>query len=587
MKVVKRVVSLVVVTLGMCSSPIGAYAQQEVDYETDTIGINADAMPEIIAPANLVPGELIKERFALLQQNIPLVYHEVSHQFVEYFIYKKPEFTQRMMEQKNLYFPIYEKALARYKMPDELKYLSMIESGLNPTIISYAGAGGLWQFMRATGREFGLRQDAYIDERFDPEKSTEAACKYLRQLYSIFGDWEMALAAYNTGPGNVKRAMRRSGGNTFWTIYNALPRQTRSYVPQFVAIMYMMHYGEDHGIKPQNIEYPVAADTMHINGFLDLGTFASLSGVSMEEIKKLNPQLINTVLPDHTRNFVLKVPSQKFAMMSANRLAILDSASKHTAPSVLLASGEDGDYRYVQKRIRHTVRSGETLTSISRKYGVSISEIKSWNRIKGNTLLRGQGLTIVRDIKVAAPKPVETKTAIAKATTEVNKEEKKAATQIAANEATEEEVAEATDDEPAAPVAEEKVAAKVTKPQVTAKPVVHVVRRGETLTGISQRYGVGISELKELNGLSSGKILLGQKLKVSTGGKSANTSTAVASATPAKSSQTVKPVYHTVQRGDTLWTISQRYGLTIDKIKAANKIKGNNIKAGMKLLITG
>jgi membrane-bound lytic murein transglycosylase D len=577
MKVVKRVVSLVVVTLGMCAGLMGAIAQQEVDYETDTLGNMADAMPEIESPTNLVSSELIKGRFALLQKNIPLVYHEVSHQFVEYFIYKKPEFTQRMMEQKNLYFPIYEKALARNKMPDELKYLSMIESGLNPRIISYAGAGGLWQFMRATGREFGLRQDAYIDERFDPEKSTEAACKYFRQLYSIFGDWEMALAAYNTGPGNVKRAMRRSGGTTFWTIYNALPRQTRSYVPQFVAIMYMMHYGEDHGIVPQNIEYPTVSDTLHINGFLDLATFASLSGVSMEEIQKLNPQIINTVLPDHTRNFVLKVPSQKFAIMSPNRLAILDSASEYSAPTVLLASGDNSDYNYVQKRVSHTVRSGETLTSVSRKYGVSISEIKSWNRMKSNRLLRGQRLTIVREVKVASPRPVETKIVLAKATTDVNKEEKKAATIIATTDTTDVIVAEAKDKEESI-----EVKPKVTKTAIAAKPMVHAVRRGETLTAISQRYGVRVSEMKELNGLSSGKILLGQKLKVSTTAKS-NTEVVASQ----KSIPAAKPRYHTVQRGDTLWTISQRYGLTIDKIKAANKIKGNSIKAGMKLLITG
>lgn len=574
MKVVKRVVSLVVVTVGMCNGPLWAVAQQEVDYETDTLGIIADAMPEIESPTTLVSGELIKGRFAVLQKKIPLVYHEVSHQFVEYFIYKKPEFTQRMMEQKDLYFPIYEKALARHKMPDELKYLSMIESGLNPRIISYAGAGGLWQFMRATGREFGLRQDAYIDERFDPEKSTEAACRYLRQLHNIFGDWEMALAAYNTGPGNVKRAMRRSGGTTFWTIYNALPKQTRSYVPQFVAIMYMMHYGEDHGIIPQNIEYPMVADTLHINGFLDLATFASLSGVTMEEIQKLNPQIINTVLPDHTRNFVLKVPSQKFAIMIPDRLAILDSASKRTAPAVLLASGDNDDFDYAQKRVTHTVRSGETLTLIARKYGVSIAEIKSWNRIKGTNLLRGQRLTIVREVKVAAPRPVETNTVVAQSTTDVNKEEKKAATTLATT--AEVVVAEAKDTEE--PV---EVKAKVTKPTVAVKSAVHVVRRGETLTAISQRYGVGVSDLKELNGLSSDNLSLGQKLKVSMAAKS---STLVASQ---KSIPAAKPRYHTVQRGDTLWTISQRYGLTIDKIKAANKIKGNSIKAGMKLLITG
>ena len=300
MKIVKRIASLALVALGMFSTctwaapaPLQEQQEPQQDFETDTTGFATDLLPEIETPTNLIPGELIQERFARLQKKIPLVYHKVSHQFVEYFIYTKPEFTRRMMEDKDLFFPIYEKALAKHNMPDELKYLSMIESGLNPKILSRAGAGGLWQFMRATGREFGLRQDAYVDERFDPEKSTEAACRYLRQLYNIFGDWEMALASYNAGPGNVKRAMRRSGGSTFWSVYDALPKETRGYVPQFVAMLYMMHYGEDHGIVAQNTQFPTVSDTIQVNGYLDLATFASLSGVTMEEIQKLNPQVIN------------------------------------------------------------------------------------------------------------------------------------------------------------------------------------------------------------------------------------------------------------------------------------------------------
>lgn len=589
MKIVKRVVGLAVVTFGICTAPVWALPQQE-DYETDTIGIMGDPLPEVQAPANLVSGEIIKERFARLQKQIPLVYHPVSHQFVEYFIYTKPDFTRRMMEQKNLYFPIYEKALARHKMPDELKYLSMIESGLNPKIISYAGAGGLWQFMRATGREFGLKQDAYIDERFDPEKSTEAACRYLRQLYNIFGDWEMALASYNAGPGNVKRAMRRSGGDTFWSVYDALPKQTRGYVPQFVAILYMMHYGEDHGIVPQNVEFPTITDTIQVNGYLNLATFASLSGITMEEIQRLNPQIINSVLPDYTRGFVLKVPAQKFAIMQPDRMAILDSASKHATPGVMLASlEEDPDgYSYATKRLRHTVRSGETLSSVARRYGVSLTEIKKWNNMRSSKLLRGQRLTIVRKVRVATPKPAETRLAVVKTTpAEPVKKDESEETE-AVEESTDALVAQADGEETDEEVAEE-VAVKVSKPQVASRPKIHTVRRGETLTSIGRRYGASLTDLKEWNRLKGGKILLGQRLRVSEGTKAvaAKPAPVLASTEPKKSAPSLKSRYHTVQRGDTLWTISQRYGLTIDKIKEANKIKGNSIKAGMKLLITG
>ena len=587
MKIVKRVASLALVALGMFNTYTWAaptlaalQQEQEQDFETDTTSLATDLLPEIEMPGNLVPGDLIQERFARLQKKIPLVYHKVSHQFVEYFIYTKPDFTRRMMEEKSLYFPIYEKALAKHNMPDELKYLSMIESGLNPKIVSYAGAGGLWQFMRATGREFGLRQDAYIDERFDPEKSTEAACRYLRQLYTIFGDWEMALASYNAGPGNVKRAMRRSGGNTFWSVYDALPKQTRGYVPQFVAILYMMHYGQDHGIVPQNTQFPTVSDTIQVNGYLNLATFATLSGVTMEEIQKLNPQIINTVLPDYTRNFILKVPAQKFAIMRPNRLAILDSASKRATSGVMLASLDDeGDGNYVSKRLTHTVRRGETLSAIANRYGVSISEVKRWNRMRSTKLLRGQRLTIIRQVRVA-PRPVtkpepETKVLLAK-----NAATEKADTTAKTSQ---ELIAEAEDIED-----EDAEKASPAKPKLVAKTVTYVVRRGDNLTTIGRRYQVTVDDLKDWNELENGSLQPGQKLLVSSPVKAAVSRSGQAiAATSQKTSPKVKPRYHTVQRGDTLWTISQRYGLTIDKIKHANKMKSNSIRAGMKLLITG
>lgn len=593
MKIVKRVTSLALVALGMFNLntwaiPISGDWQEEqqqvseLDFETDTTGLATDLLPEIETPGNLVPGDLIEERFARLQKKIPLVYHKVSHQFVEYFIYTKPEFTQRMMEDKNLFFPIYEKALAKHNMPDELKYLSMIESGLNPRILSRAGAGGLWQFMRATGREFGLRQDAYVDERFDPEKSTEAACRYLSQLYRIFGDWEMALASYNAGPGNVKRAMRRSGGSTFWSVYDALPRETRGYVPQFVAIMYMMHYGEDHGIAPQHTQFPTVADTIQVNGYLNLQTFASLSGVTMEEIQKLNPQIINTVLPDYTRNFALKVPSEKFAMMRSDRLAILDSASKRAPSEVMLASlEEETQGSYVSKRLTHTVRGGETLSSVANRYGVSINEVKRWNRMRSTKLLRGQRLTIIRQVKVA-PRPVakpetEAKIILAKNTkTETVDTTAEVAGELVAQ----------TEDE--GEDMEEK-AVKVAKPKVAAaKSTTYVVRRGDNLTAIGSRHRVTVDELKEWNELRDGRLQVGQKLVVSSPIKTASAKSGqVIAATSKKIATPIKQRYHTVQRGDTLWTISQRYGLTIDKIKHANNMKSNSLRAGMKLLISG
>ena len=189
-------------------------------------------------PAEETP-ELVADRLSCLQQTIPLPYNSNIHGFINFFTIRNREYTRLMLRRKDLYFPIFEKYLAKYNLPQELKYLSVIESGLNPRAISRASAVGLWQFMSFTGRYFNLYSDWYFDDRMDPEKSTEAACLYLKQLHSMFKNWELALAAYNSGPGTVNRAIRRSGyKRTFWEIYNYLPRETRSYVPQYVAIIY-------------------------------------------------------------------------------------------------------------------------------------------------------------------------------------------------------------------------------------------------------------------------------------------------------------------------------------------------------------
>lgn len=434
-----------------------------------------------------VSATVLRDRFSKLQKTIPLRYNDPSHQYVEYFISKKPGFTKTVMERMPYYFPIFEKYLAKHNLPDELKYLAMIESGLNPRILSRVGAGGLWQFMRATGREMGLRQDTYIDERFDPEKSTEAACRYLKMLYSIFGDWEMALASYNAGPGTLKRAMRRTGGSDFWSVYPALPKETRSYVPQFVAILYMMQYGEEHGIVAHSIEYPRAIDTLHVNGYFNLATFCSMSGIDRDELSQLNPQLLGTLLPEHTRGVVLKIPSERYAYFRDHKSAILDSASYRISIETIRLALADSTLSdsaraalgqaYARndkpqpetKRITHVVRRGETLSSIARKYRVQMAEIKKWNRMSGSRITYKQRLTI----------PVH--------------ESVRMASTVAPS---------------------SKVTTPAASPQATRQPRYHTVQRGDTLWTISQRYGTPIDRLKKVNQIKSGTIRPGQKILI-------------------------------------------------------------------------
>ncbi len=510
MRISKKVLWLGAVCVGLWNSEVVAenmqpvVPQERLEAEGDTLGIAAQAdeidLPEVeeigVNPA--VPEQLLRARFAKLEKSIPLTYHKSSHEFVEYFIYRKAKFTKTMMEKMPLYFPLFEKTLQKHGLPTELKYLSMIESGLDPRAISRARAGGLWQFMPATGREFGLHQDTYIDERFEPVKATEAACTYLKQLYNIFGDWELALASYNTGPGNVKRAMRRSHGTTFWTIYNVLPKETRSYVPQYVAMNYMMNYGNYHGIYAENPEYIVPNDTIHINGYINLVTFCETSGIALEELEKLNPHLTKKTLPDQTRNFVLRVPSVKYTYLVSNRNVIMDSCTKRFS-SVMLA-GLD------------------------------------------STRLDSLGNSVVNSL---------------------------------------------------ASVAEEEEADEVadrTETKIVSKKSSYIVRKGETLSSISRKMNVEISDLKKWNHLRKSNIAKGQKLIVYKNVKQVvGQEVRVASTRTEKQkpqNKHSKHRYHTVQHGDTLWTISQRYGLPVNNLKKANKIRGNDIKPGQKLIIT-
>lgn len=468
--------------------------------------------PIVLEQTWLIDPAIVRPRLLALQKEIPLTYNATIHQFVEYFAYRKPSFTKTMLERKGVYFPIYEKYLKKYGLPDELKYLSLIESGLNPKVISRAGAGGLWQFMPKTARvDFGLRIDEYIDERFDPEAATDAACKYMKQLYRIFGDWHLVLAAYNTGPGNVRRAIRRcNGGQTFWTIYDCLPRETRGYVPQYIGMLYMINHADSHDIFPENIETAIAHDTIHINSYLDLDKLASLSSISLEDIQKLNPQILTHILPGYTRNFSLRLPKNDIAFFKANRQSILDSATK--IPSVF---------------VEMPAQTTEVLASNSTDEKAIIIT------------------TPVMGVASSEPKMV-----------------------------VEHEVIE--DD------IEDVVINKKPKKQY------YVVRKKDNLTEIADKFDVEIFDIKVWNHLQKSTIQPGQKLVIFK--ERAVTSQVKFARGNAREKEAVKKgktKFYNVQNGDTLWNISQRYGgISIDKLKKLNGIKGNVVKAGMKIRVS-
>lgn len=509
--------------------------QTNTTIQSDSIIVKKDT----IAVVPTVPDSLLRERLAKLQKSIPLNYHKSVQAYVDYFTFRKASTTKTMLERMPLFFPLYERMLAQYGLPDELKYLSIVESALNPRAVSHAGAGGLWQIMPGTGRDLRLYQDDYVDERMDPVKATEAACKYLRDLYNIFGDWELAMAAYNCGPGAVKRAMRRSGGDSFYTIFDALPKETRGYVPQFVAFMYLMNHANDHGITAETFEYPIPHDTIQVSGYFNLETFAKHSTMPLADLQKMNPAITTTILPEYTNRYPLRVPRQQYGYFASRRRAILDSASQRPGvmEHILLANAEE-------------VRYG-------------MDSMGAWNALGRNPL--------------AGINNEETLTEEGAALAKNGGKSSKLTAQLA--------VAESAD-EP-----EEDIETVVLR---KPKKQTYVVRKGDNLGEIADRYNVELYDIKRWNHLRSTKIQRGQKLVIlkevaeTRAERLADQGTTKGRKKAEEIAKTkrYKPRYHRVQDGDTLWNIAQRYdGLTIDRLKKLNHIRSNSLRPGQKLIV--
>lgn len=388
------------------------FAQEEEEVEADTLELptpTGDLIPLDSVPITLIAlpndleyipaddtPELLADRLGCLQQVIPLTYNSTVHGFINYFTVRNREYTRTMQRKQDLFFPTFEKSLAQYNLPDELKYLSIIESALNPRAVSRARAVGLWQFMSGTGRYMGLHSDWYIDERMDPEKSTDAACRYLSQLYSIFGDWELALAAYNSGPGTVRKAIRKSGyKKSFWEVYPNLPRETRAYVPQFIAIIYAMNYAEKHNLLETAREELPPSDTLAVKQFIHFEALASLTGTCLEDLQKLNPSVQRNVLPDNGKVHIMKIPIHAKETLSLNRIAILDSVSRvGKKEAEALAKKFSGGSTEGREVISYKVRSGDVLGSIAMRYKVRVTDIKKWNNLRTDRIHSGQRLAI-------------------------------------------------------------------------------------------------------------------------------------------------------------------------------------------------
>lgn len=445
---------------------------------------------------------------------IDMPYNKIVRSFINMYAERKKGLVEAMLGMSLYYMPIFEEALDRYGLPLELKYLPVIESALNPTAKSRAGAMGLWQFMKSTATGLGLEVNSVVDERCDPYGASDAAARYLKQLYNIYNDWTLVLAAYNCGPGNVNKAMRRAGGGKkdFWEIYRFLPAETRDYIPAFIAANYVMNYYHKHNISPALASRPILTDTVHVNRRVHFEQISEVMDIPMDELRILNPQYRQDLIPGNVRPYPLVLPNIQVYCFISNQDSIVNhNAEKYAQrevvePVMTDKSQKDAKGEYTQELVvkYHKVRRGETLSKIAARYGVSASEIRRVNGI-GRKVRRGQTLrintyrrkyieapadsTAVADsVAVQQPAPVDN---VVKADTVKQKEVKPASVQ--------------TQPKPKK--------AETEKPR-KQKTTTHTIKTGENLGRIAAKYGVSVDALRKANNIKGDKIKAGDKLVI-------------------------------------------------------------------------
>ncbi len=348
-------------------------------------------------PSDLIPeysDSIIMARLETLNKATPLNldYNRYVKSYISVYVDRRRELTSRVLGLAELYYPLFEEKLDQFDIPLELKHLAVVESALNATAKSRVGASGLWQFMYNTGRIYGLEVDSYVDYRSDPYKSTIAACRYMRYLYKMYGDWNMVLAAYNSGPGNVNKAIRRSGGKRdYWEIRDYLPRETRSYVPAFIAVNYVMNYAAEHNIYPVTPEFLYSEiDTIHVCKETTFDQISHFTGVSIPQLELLNPCFKRNIIPESQRCHTVYLPVEAAGLFLANE----DSLYKFQQP---LPQAVDG---IIEKDVvsTYTVRRGDVLGLIAERNGVGLSDLRAWNNIRGNNIYPGQKLEIRKTV---------------------------------------------------------------------------------------------------------------------------------------------------------------------------------------------
>ena len=437
------------------------FDESVISYDMDSVRLTTD-----------VPDSVLIRRLTAMNPYITLPYNETVKNYMVLYSEKMPSRMAHMLALADYYMPIFEETLNKYDMPLELKYMAVIESALNPTAVSRAGAKGMWQFMYSTAKSYGLKINSYIDERLDPVKSADAAARYMQDAYRIFGDWNLAISSYNCGSGNVNKAIRRAGGNSdFWSIYEYLPRETRGYVPAFVGAMYAFRYYREYGIVPEDLALPVHVDTFDIRRNLHFTQISELVGVPMDLLRDLNPQYIHDIIPGNETACILRLPSQ----FTSSFIDHEDSVYTHRAGELFSAATLE-NMKHAgssSQEIVYRVKKGDYLGKIAAAHHVTVTQLKNWNNLKSNNLRIGQRIVIY---KGGAP----AKTSSAKSSS--------GGTAAASGNAA--------------------------SSSGGQDHTVYTVKKGDTLSKIASRYpGVSANDIMNFNGIGS-DIKAGQKIRI-------------------------------------------------------------------------
>ncbi|MFM2213136.1 MAG: hypothetical protein RL427_399 [Bacteroidota bacterium] len=527
-----------------------------------------------------LPTALLKERLKKMDEKSPfnIEYNQGLENVIKSFLkYRKKSF-ERLMGISQFYFPMFEESLASQNIPLEIKYLAVVESALNPRAVSRVGATGLWQFMYQTGKQYNLNINTYVDDRNDPLKASNAATQYMTNMYNIFGDWDLVLASYNSGPGNVAKAIRRSGGKqNYWNIRKYLPKETQGYLPAFLATMYIFEYHKEHGIKPDRaIANHFATDTIMIKNTMTFKQLSQLLDVPVAELQFLNPSYKREVVPFITgEDHYLRLPIDKVAVFTSNEDKIYAyvqyEESRRERPYESMLASRDSLSTTKTKVKFHRVRRGDSLSEISNKYGVAMSDLKKWNHLRSSKAPVGKKLKIysieaiaVKDKKVVKPDTIAVKesSALAANTTKVFKEEK----------------------------------------VISYKDVVkyHKVKKGDNLGEISDKYGVSVAEVKKWNHIKGNNIASGASLKIIKNKKvvtvvrkevkgkqqlDPKTETSLASNETDTNAAQNPDDYYQVQKGDNLFSIAKKFNVSLEDLKKWNNLEDMNVQLGSKLAL--